>query len=160
MSKSSQNSSQTASSVLLVRQGELRVAIPLALVVETMRPLAVDALQGQPDFVLGLSIVRGAATPVLDLGAMLASQAPGRSARFVALRFDGRRAALRVDEVLGLRELRPGQLEALPPMLEQSASSVVEAIGSLDSQLLMMLQPWRVLSASAWDSLSQATPAS
>ncbi|MFL5302954.1 MAG: chemotaxis protein CheW, partial [Anaeromyxobacteraceae bacterium] len=56
--------------VLLVRAGSRLCALPLACVVETLRPLHTSPLAGTPACVSGVAVVRGAPTPVVDLDAL------------------------------------------------------------------------------------------
>ena len=73
-------------SVLLVRIGVLTAALPVTDLVETCRPLPIEAVPGAPSFVLGLSIIRAAPVPVLDLGQLLGNPGPNAIARFVTVR--------------------------------------------------------------------------
>jgi len=52
--------------LLLFRIGGRLCALRLESVLETMRPLPVEPMAGTPPFVLGISIVRGVAMPVVD----------------------------------------------------------------------------------------------
>jgi purine-binding chemotaxis protein CheW len=119
-------------------------------VVETLRPLPIDSIKGAPEFVSGVSVIRGAPVPVVDLPKMLGGSDVSRTGRFVVVKLGARRIALGVAEVIGLRTLEPSSLEALPPLLEASRSEFIGALGSLDAQLLVVLQSARVLPESAW----------
>ena len=92
------------SRVLLVRAGSCVLAVGIADVSETFRPLPIEPLQGVPPFVRGVAIIRGLATPVVDLGALLGSGG-GAIGRFVTVRAGGRQLALAVESVLGVRAL-------------------------------------------------------
>ena len=59
------------SPVLVVTVGARACAIPLQHVAETMRPLPIEPVAGTPGFVRGVSVIRGAPTPVVDLRALL-----------------------------------------------------------------------------------------
>jgi purine-binding chemotaxis protein CheW len=139
--------------VLLCRVRSALAAVGLEHVVETMRPLPVEPLAGAPSFVTGLSIVRGAPTPVVDAGALLGFAAGAQPTRFVTLRAGARIVALAVDEVLDVRELAPESLGALPPLLGDASSDVVSAIGTLDTELLVVLRATRAVPESVWRSL-------
>ena len=52
--------------VLVVMVGARACAIPLDHVAETMRPLPIEPVAGTPGFVRGVSVIRGAPTPVVD----------------------------------------------------------------------------------------------
>ena len=89
---------------------------PIALVVEAMRPLPVEPFAGARGAVRGLSVVRGTAIPVVDLGLLLGGAPVDLSSgRFVTLRLGERRIALLVGGVLELRALDLNQLDSLPP---------------------------------------------
>lgn len=110
-----------------------------------MRPLPVRALAATPDFILGVSLVRGAAVPVVDVGVLLGEpDAPG-AARFIALRIGERGVALAVEAVLGIRALPDASLQQLPPLLRDTGSDVLSALGTLDAELLTVLKFARTL---------------
>jgi purine-binding chemotaxis protein CheW len=79
---------------LLTRVGGRLCAVPLAHTVETMRLLPVSPLGDAPPFVRGLAIIRGAAVPVVDLGALLGEPA-GAVTRLVLVRVDESRRRAR-----------------------------------------------------------------
>lgn len=138
--------------VLLARSGTRLYALPLAGVIECLRPLPVEAVPGAP-FLLGLSVIRGEPVPVVDLGALVGSRgaSPGR---FILLRLGERRVALAVEGVVGVRELSADSLQNLPPLLQTDDADVVTAIGIRDHQLLMLLQPARVVPDDLWQTLA------
>ena len=135
-------------SVLTLRAGDRHCAVPLVHVAEVMRPLPIEPLAGAPPFVRGLAIVRGSATPVIDLAALLneeASTAPGDTARFVALRVGERGIVLHVSAVLAIRALASAELEALPALWRGPHPPAVVALAARDRELLMVLEAARLL---------------
>lgn len=128
-------------------------ALPLAQVIETMRPLPVEPISGVPSFVQGISIIRGIPTPVVDLGAVLGT--PGELAeRFVTLRIGNRQVALSVNSVLGVRDLDTIMASReLPPLLQRASKNAVETIGTLDEQVLMVLRAGWELPNEVWQAL-------
>lgn len=136
--------------VLSCHVGGLICGLPLAHVIETLRPLPVEPLPGMPPFVLGLSVVRGAAIPVVDARLLLGVERPGPCRRYVTLSLGARRAALAVDEVIGVRALDLASLEELPPLLGSLAAELVAAITNLDASLLIVLHGARLVPDSAW----------
>ena len=80
------------------------------------------------------------------------SRAPDASNghRFVALKMAGRRVALAVDEVLGVRQIDAQQLSDVPPLLAAAPEPVVSAIATLDAELLMVLRSSRLVPEPAW----------
>jgi purine-binding chemotaxis protein CheW len=124
-------------------------------VAETMRPLPVAPVLGTPEYVRGLSVIRGAPVPVVDLPALLDCRASGTSStgRFVTVKAGDRRFALAVDSVIGIRELDATQLEELPPLLRHADVDLIEAIGVADAQLLVVLRGARILSEEAWQAI-------
>ncbi len=142
---------------LVVRVRARVCAVPLTHVVETMRPLPVEAVAGMPSFVRGVSIIRGLPTPIVDLGVVLGVPHCGGGSgaeRVVTLRLGDRQVALSVDSVLGVRDLDLSKLQQLPPLLQGASSDVIEAIGTLDEQFLLVLREVSELPGEVWQALS------
>jgi chemotaxis signal transduction protein len=91
-----------------------------------------------------LARVRGAAIPVFDLRLFLGASSGTEAQRWVSVSIEGRGVALAVDEVLDVRELGSLPLAQMPPLLAAGAPAI-EALASLDSQLLVLLQAARLL---------------
>jgi purine-binding chemotaxis protein CheW len=145
---------------LLCRIGSRIGALPLQDVREIMRPLPIEPFSGSPPFVLGLAIVRGSPTPVIDAGLLLdPSTAPATPttspspARFVSLKLGDRTAAMAVDAVLDVRSMAAGTLADIPPLLREARADLVSAIGSLDSKLLLVLEAARFVPDSIWTAM-------
>lgn len=128
-------------------------AVPLMQVIETMRPLSVDPIAGVPSFVRGVSIVRGIPTPVVDLGTLLGMPG-GVAGRFVTLRVNERQIALSVEAVLGVHDLDRSTIQKLPPLFHEASKDFIEAMGTLDAQLLVVLQKGWTLPDGVWKSLA------
>ena len=50
-----------------------------------------------------------------------------------------------VEHVVGVRDIAPGSLRTLPPLLSGSPENVVASIGTLDAQLLLVLHAVHLL---------------
>ena len=137
---------------LVCRTGKRWCALPLANVLETMRPLPVEPLAGMPAFVRGLSILRGAPTPVVDAAGLLGGRAETVE-RFVLLRAGERCVALAVGSASRIREISPSDLADCPPLLSEANAAAVEAVGRLDAELLLVLDTARIVPDSVWEVL-------
>lgn len=133
---------------LVCRVGATRLcALPLAHVLETLRPQRLEPLNGAPPHVLGIALIRGVAQPVVDVARLLGER-PGAShevSRYVTLRVDERRVALAVGEVLGIRAIAQKDLQPLPPLLRHAAQGTVAALAAFDAELLLVLDSARLL---------------
>ena len=139
---------------LVIAVGAHVCAVPVEHVEETMRPLPVEPLAGTPRFLLGLSVIRGAATPIVDLGMLLDPRArSARHARFVVLKVGEQRIGVGVDFVVGVQRLDIAKLSALPPIVRDVRTDYIEAVGSLDTQLLMVLRTSRIIPEDVWAEL-------
>jgi len=142
------------SSVFVVRVGARVCALPLHHVVETMRPLPIDPVVGTPGFISGVSVIRGIATPVVDLKALLDNSENSPSfGRFVVLKLDNRQIAIGVDSVVGLGNLDAAQLGKLPPLLRDVCADLFDSFGSRDAQLLLVLRAARIVPDEVWATL-------
>ena len=141
--------------VLVCRARDLLVALAAEDVVETMRLQPTQPLASVPPFVLGVSIIRGAPVPVVDVGALLGAVEAPNPTRLVTVRTGARQVALAVEEVLGVRALARGPARDLPPLLTRAGADTIAAVASLDAHLLMVLQATRMIPPPVWDLLEQ-----
>lgn len=135
--------------VLLLRAGERACALPLANVVEIMRPLPIERIDGAPPFVLGTSIVRGVLSPVVDLARLIGASSVVSAKRFVSVSLEGEITSLAVNEVRGVSTFERETFGALPSVLRDLTTDVVEAARSLDARLLILLRVTKTIRASA-----------
>lgn len=141
----------------LCRVASLVCAVPLALVGETMRPLPVQPLAGGPPFVLGFSRIRSAACVVVDVARLLGVPA-APPARFLTARAGERWIALAVDEVLGVKALAREDMLRLPSLFERGGEPIA-AVGTIDADLVFLLESSRIVPAALWDRLDQEATA-
>lgn len=134
---------------LIVAAGTLRCALPLGCVEETMRPQPMQALRSAPAFVLGVAVVRGETTPVVDLSAVVVGAA-GPVHRLVSLKTPAGRVALAVSEVVGVRDLDELTGEPLPALLGDARGQAVAALARLDGALVAVLDGARVVPDEVW----------
>lgn len=137
------------SASLFCRVGTRVCALPLDAVLETMRPQPIEPIAGAPGFVSGLSIIRGEAVPVIALAGLLGVEG-AQPRRFVTLRGGRHPVAIAVDDVLGVRPLE-GELSELTPLAGAVANHLVRAIGTLDAQLLFVLETARLVPDAVFD---------
>lgn len=135
--------------ILLCKVGGRYCALRLASVVETMRPLEIQPVEGALPCMLGLSVIRGRPCPVLDLGRLLGGG--GEPERLVLLRLEGeRRVALAVSGVEGVRRASLQTLSEMPPLMTTANPDLVEAIATQDSELMLILRAGALMSPSDW----------
>lgn len=151
--------SETVRRFLMCRVGSSLAAIPLEHVAETLRPLPIGQLGGIPPFVLGVSILRGIPTPVVDLNRLLTQNSGGPASpprRFVSLRVGQRMLALAVDDVVAVRVLTESVLTDIPPLVREIDDTCLSSMGTLDAELVLVLEASRVMSESSWLALERA----
>ena len=125
-----------------------------------MRPLVVESVPGVPGFIVGVSMIRGVPTPIVDLRALLENgECSAAFGRFVTLKVGERQVAIIVDSVVGLRTLDLAEPGELPPMLWDVAAGLIEAIAMRDEQLLMVLRAASIVPDEVWTTLAAAEAA-
>lgn len=145
-----QRGSVDSGHALIATVGAVGCAIPIAQVIETMRPLPIEPVGERLDFVRGIAIVRGAPTPVIDTARLLGIAAP-EPRRFVTVRAGPRTLAFTFDAVLDVRPL--GAFGELPPLLRVATPAAVAAITAADAALLLVLEAARALTEDEWTRL-------
>ncbi len=143
---------------LICRSGARLCALPLACVVETMRPLPTRPVPDMPPFLLGVSIIRGATAPVVSVAQLLGEPATAPASRLVTIKMRGRAVAFAFDAVLGIRSLAAQCLADIPLLLHALDTSSVAAIAILDAELMVVLQSARIIPDAVWATLDTAEP--
>jgi purine-binding chemotaxis protein CheW len=141
--------------VLIVQIGTLRCALPLSCAIETLRPLPLQPVANTPEFVVGACVIRGEALPVVDLAQLLGAASAG-PARFVVARAGARKVALAVDAVIGTEHVLPEAMASVPPLLAGARSEAIAALGTLDSELLLVLETARIVPHEVWTSIAES----
>jgi purine-binding chemotaxis protein CheW len=129
---------------LLCRAGDHLCALPLAQVHEIMRPLPIEAVAGAPPYVKGICLVRGEPVPVVHVGLLTGGRDTSFD-RLIRVKVAGRVVAFAVDAVLGVHPVSTENLEDMPPLLRHAAADTVAAIGTLDRDLLYVLDNARIV---------------
>jgi purine-binding chemotaxis protein CheW len=118
-----------------------------------MRELPIAPLVGVPQYVRGVSVIRGIPTPVVDLGAFLGTPQHG-GGRFVNIRVGERRVALSVDAVLGVRTINMSAMPEIPPLLHGASREIIESMDMLDAEFLTILKSGWELPDEVWRALA------
>jgi purine-binding chemotaxis protein CheW len=137
--------------MLLLSAAGQRVALRLQHVVETLRPLPLTAVAGLPGAIVGVAVVRGIATPVVDLRELLGGDTVMPAQRWVSLRIGDRQVALAVDSVAGVSDVDEGALGQWPTLLGAEGSRA--ALGVADGELMTALDAARLVPAATWQQL-------
>lgn len=150
---------RASASLLTCRVGTQLCGLPLGPVLETMRPLPVERLPDLPAFVRGVSLIRGAPTPVVDLRALLDLDAAAPPGRYVTIASSGRSeakaVALAVDAVLDVIPVEAASLGDLPELLQLARRELVRALMSVGTELLLVLEHSRLLPDERWPPLME-----
>jgi len=139
---------------LIAKLGAIACAIPIAHVVEIMRPLPVEAIGHAPAFVRGLAVIRGAPTPVVDTARLL-GVAGEVTRRYVVVRAGARTVALAFDDVVDVRPIARAELAALPPLVRGATAEAAAALAVSDAGLLVLLEAARAIPPELWRSLER-----
>lgn len=133
----------------MARARGIHCALPLPFVVEIMRPLPIEPIAKAPSFMLGVAIVRGLPTPVIDCGAFMHERAPAEHTRWASVRCGDRTAAIAFEAIVGVREL-PALDGDLPPLLSGAPNELLSTLALLDRKLLLVLHGSRLVPEQVW----------
>jgi len=122
--------SQNAQAWLACRSATHICALPVAAIVETMRPLPFEPFPKAPPFVSGIAIIRGIPTPVVDMRALMgeppsADHNREATGRFVTVKINARTVALAFDAVQGIHTLDASRVIGLPPLLQNVVGEMI-----------------------------------
>ena len=137
---------------LVFRAGTLLCALPLAEIIETMRPLPVHRVAGVPPYLSGLTIMRGRPTPVVDI-ALLLTGTSAPAARFVAVRAGRRPVAVATGPVVDVRRRLP-VADPDGAALDPGTARLVAGVGAAAGEPLFLLRGARLVPDEVWAAIA------
>jgi purine-binding chemotaxis protein CheW len=112
-------------------------ALPVDDVLEVAEFGTVAPLPGAPAAVLGVRNLRGNVLAVLDLASVFGIERTGSPQRMAVVEFEGRKAGLAVDSVLGVEQLPEASEEVASPYLLGAALTEGALVGVVDVRLVL-----------------------
>ncbi|MEU4428201.1 chemotaxis protein CheW [Actinoplanes sp. NPDC024001] len=143
---------------LVFRAGPLYCALPLDEVVETMRPLPTRPLAGTPPYVRGLTILRGAPAPVIDVTRLLTG-VDGEISRYVAVQAGRGPVACATGPVLGVRRIDVAPPEGPAALFTGVTKALIAAVGTVGTDPLLLLRSIRAVPDAVWEAAGGAAEA-
>lgn len=139
---------------LVFQAGPLFCALPLAEIIETMRPLPTRPLAGTPHYVRGLTILRGEPAPVIDVTRLLTG-VTSEIDRYVAVRAGRGPVACATGPVLGVQTVHANPPEGPSTMFTGASRSLVAAVGRFGTEPLLLLRSIRTVPDEVWEAAAR-----
>ncbi len=135
---------------MVFKLGNESYGVDIAAVREVIRIQAITAIPRTPDFVRGVTNLRGKVTPVMDLAVRLGliSRGETRDSRIIVVIIGGREAGMIVDEVTEVLRIEDSAVQPLHALLLADGSAHIIGIVKHGEQLVMALDPELLLSDS------------
>jgi purine-binding chemotaxis protein CheW len=138
-------SEQGGENVLVLKDGNIFLCIPARHTIEIMRPLPIRQLLNPPHCILGISIIRGKPTPVLDIFKLLNTESGNKPTRFVLIKSGEKELALAVAQVLYTTSIPLTVLNELPSVFREGNDTMIKSLAVADEQLGAMLDASKLM---------------
>ncbi|MCX6066284.1 MAG: chemotaxis protein CheW [Chloroflexi bacterium] len=135
-----------------------KYGVDIATVESIIKMQEITQLPYTPDFMEGVTKLRGAVIPVIDLRKRfdLPVQAPTRDTRIVISNLNNAKVGLVVDAVTQVIRIADEAIEPPPQMSLSSNSAFIKGIAKVADTLIILLDLSRVLSLEEKEALSSA----
>lgn len=135
--------------IVIFELGGDQFGVEIGAVESIVQLLPITHVPQAPDFVRGVTNLRGRILPVLDLYARFGLPDPGgtKERRIVVVHCGQTEAGIIVDGVSEVITLDPAQVEPPPPLTRTAASQFVAGIAKLGDRIVILLDLRKVLSA-------------
>lgn len=122
--------------------------LDIATVEGIIKIQAITRMPQAPDFVEGVSNLRGSVVPVIDLRRRfgLASQEPTKDTRIVVVYMGSKKVGMIVDGVSEVLRIPDDSIEPPPPMVTSVNTAFIKGIAKLENRLVTLLDLNKVLS--------------
>jgi len=131
--------------------GQEQYGIDIRAVQEIRSYEAPTAIADAPPHVLGVTNLRGVIVPIVDLRLQFGMDKwqPDEQTVVIVVEVEKRLAGFVVDRVLDVAQLGAEQIKPAPAMSLASGRSFISAIGTLDQEILILLDVDRLLTFGA-----------
>ena len=144
--------------LVIFELGSENYGVDIAAVEGIIKMQEITRLPHAPSFVEGITNLRGAVVPVVDLRKRfgLTAQEATRDTRIVVANIGSTKVGLVVDAVTQVIRVAEDKIEPPPQMSVTINSAFIKNIAKLDQQLVILLDLTRVLSSEEKDQLTSA----
>jgi purine-binding chemotaxis protein CheW len=144
--------------LVIFELGSENYGVDIAAVEGIIKMQEITRLPHAPTFVEGITNLRGAVVPVVDLRKRfgLTAQEATRDTRIVVANIGSTKVGLVVDAVTQVIRVAEDKIEPPPQMSVTINSAFIKNIAKLDQQLVILLDLARVLSSEEKDQLTSA----
>jgi purine-binding chemotaxis protein CheW len=134
--------------------------IDIAVVESIIKVQAITQLPQTPDYIKGVTNLRGTVLPVIDLRIRfgLGVQKDTKQTRVIIVTMGNIKVGMMVDSVSEVLRVSDESIEPLPPMVNSANSVFLKGIVRLENRLIILLEVEKVLSLEGQQTLS-AIPA-
>lgn len=127
---------------VVFRLADEQYGIPISAVREIIELERVSRLPEMPEFVEGITDLRGQIIPIVSLRKRfhLAPRAERQSTRTIVVELGEIEAGLLVDDVVGVVQVPSGSVQP-PPAVASVDSAVVSSVARVENRLVILLNP-------------------
>jgi purine-binding chemotaxis protein CheW len=134
--------------IVVFELGAEHFGVEISRVESIIKMQAITRLPHTPDFIEGITNLRGKVLPVMDLRKRfgLPPQQADKNSRIIVVNLDQTEVGMIVDEVSEVLTVPEGAVEAAPEITTSVNSTFITGIAKLDPRLVILLDLQRVLS--------------
>lgn len=124
------------------RLAEQEYAFRIEQIQEIVIPDRVTRLPQVPDYVEGVSNLRGAIIPIINLRSLFELEAKARDeeTRTIVANVGPRTIGCTVDAVSQVMRISPEQIQAAPEIVKSAESAYIAGFAKLDKRLIILLE--------------------
>jgi purine-binding chemotaxis protein CheW len=133
--------------LVIFKLAEAYFGVDIATVEAIVKMQAITQIPHTPSYVEGITNLRGAVLPVIDLEKRfgLESQGKTRETRIVVVAMDSLKVGMIVDAVSEVLTIEDTVIEPIPPMATTVDTEFITGVAKIDSRLVILLDLARVL---------------
>ncbi|MEI6045049.1 MAG: chemotaxis protein CheW [Chloroflexota bacterium] len=142
------NTQETYEQVVIFQLRDEVYAVPVARVQEIIRLQPITVIPRAPDYVLGMTNLRGQVIPVIDLVKRLGlgQVQENKLARIIIAELPGQMVGMMVDNVISVAQLPQSEIEPPSPVVLSVDSQFIMGLTQYHEYLIILLNLDKVLS--------------
>jgi purine-binding chemotaxis protein CheW len=144
--------------IVIFELGTEHFGVEIGRVESIIKMQTITQLPHVPDFIEGVTNLRGKVLPVIDLRKRfgLAVRAADKNSRIIVVNLDQTEVGMIVDQVSEVLTVPEGAVESAPAITSSVDSAFITGIAKLDQRLVILLDLHRILTSQEKLSLQPA----
>ncbi len=126
-------------SLIVFRIGDRRFATPIGQIRKVKARSSITDVPNQRGALIGILMQRNQVVPIIDLARRFHFEVANVQAKIMILEIRGEMVGVSVQEVEGVRQIKPDAIEKIPSMIREISGKFIQGVMKIDDDTVIII---------------------